>query len=271
MGIGLGVFGAVIGGIFGGPLGALIGGGIGAMINGGASAEKRNVRASVNGVDTDVSEEDIHIAVLKCLGKLAKSDGRVSEEEAEYISEFIHRLTSDRLQRKKFIAAFNEGRDSNEDFYALLKELNVLLRVFELDDSDVRALKIRIVLCFCSLVLVDRHVDRQEFKLLKAAAEILDVPEVVEQFFAGYNHDSNRSNAADVRRDSLDDAYALLGITAAATDDEVKKAFRKKAKEHHPDLAQGAGLSAVKIEEAKKKFQAVALAYEAIRDARGMK
>lgn len=31
------------------------------------------------------------------------------------------------------------------------------------------------------------------------------------------------------------DPYALLGVDAAATNDDVKAAFRKKALEHHPD------------------------------------
>ena len=107
--------------------------------------------------------------------------------------------------------------------------------------------------------------------MLKTAGMVLGCPEVVDQFLAGYNHEQSSYQKPEVKRSSLDEAYAILGISSSAADAEVKKAFRKKAKEHHPDLAQGAGLSAVKIEEAKKKFQEISLAYEAIRDARGMK
>jgi hypothetical protein len=49
------------------------------------------------------------------------------------------------------------------------------------------------------------------------------------------------------------DPYALLGIVATATLDEVKAAFRKKALEHHPDTGGSAAA-----------FMAVKRAYDAI-------
>ena len=267
MGIGLGLFGAVIGGMIGGQLGALIGGGIGSLINSGSS----RTNSSRSGAVREISEEEIHFAVLGCLGKLAKSDGRVSENEAEYVSEFIHKLTSDSRQFQRFIAAFNKGRDSKEDFAALVNELKGLLLVLELDDADADTLRRHIVQCFCSLVVADRHVDHNELKMLKIAGEVLGCLDAVDQFFAGYNHTQSGYQEAGTGKYSLAEAYAVLGINPDASDAEVKKAFRRKAKEHHPDLVQGAGLSAVKIEEAKIKFQAVAQAYDAICEARGMK
>ena len=257
MGIGLGIFGAVIGGMLGGPLGALIGGGIGALINPGSSGAGRAPEFTV---------EDVYSAILKCLGKLAKSDGRVSEAEAEYVRSFIHRIASDVSRRRKLIAAFNAGRDSKEEFFSLVKNLAVMM-----DAIGDRTTRICIVQAFCGLVASDRHVDRNELNMLKTAGMVLGCPEVVDQFFAGYNHEQSSYQKPEVKRSSLDEAYAILGINSSATDAEVKKAFRKKAKEHHPDLAQGAGLSAVKIEEAKKKFQEISSAYEAICEARGMK
>lgn len=55
-------------------------------------------------------------------------------------------------------------------------------------------------------------------------------------------------------------ALDLLGLTPDADFDEVKKAWRSKAKEVHPDVKPG-------DPEAAKQFQAIQLAYEVLRQA----
>ncbi|MDR0913667.1 MAG: molecular chaperone DnaJ [Oscillospiraceae bacterium] len=56
------------------------------------------------------------------------------------------------------------------------------------------------------------------------------------------------------------DYYEVLGVGKGATEDEIKKAFRKKAKEFHPDL------NPDKKEEAEAKFKEVNEAYEVLSD-----
>ncbi|MCR5140251.1 MAG: DnaJ domain-containing protein [Bacteroidaceae bacterium] len=64
-------------------------------------------------------------------------------------------------------------------------------------------------------------------------------------------------------------AYTVLEIDPSATDDEVKKAYRRMALKYHPDKVTGAGEEVVK--KATEKFRAAGEAYEAIKSARGMK
>ena len=55
------------------------------------------------------------------------------------------------------------------------------------------------------------------------------------------------------------DFYSVLGVAASASDDEIKKAYRKLAMQYHPDRNNGS-------KEAEEKFKEITEAYDVLRD-----
>ena len=54
--------------------------------------------------------------------------------------------------------------------------------------------------------------------------------------------------------------YTILGVDREATKDDIKRAYRRLAKKHHPDLNKG------NPKEAEEKFKEVSEAYEVLSD-----
>lgn len=94
----------------------------------------------------------------------------------------------------------------------------------------------------------------------------IDVLETIGRYLGLSQQESDSIFA--IFRPSNDSNYKILEIDPSATDDQVKKAYRKMAVKYHPDKVATLGEDVQKA--AEEKFKAVAQAYEAICKERGI-
>ena len=103
----------------------------------------------------------------------------------------------------------------------------------------------------------DQHVCEAEIEALREVAQAmrLSAQEV--------------DSMLNLRGDSLEDAYKVLEVSPTATDEEVRKAYRRLALMHHPDKVAALGDDVRKA--AEEKFQSINNAKERVYKARGMR
>ena len=79
---------------------------------------------------------------------------------------------------------------------------------------------------------------------------------------------TDRDSLLNMYRQEKESAYKVLGIEPTATDDEVRKAYKRMALKYHPDKVATLGEDVQKA--AEEKFKKVQEAYEIIKKERGM-
>ncbi len=264
-------WGKLIGGAFGfmlgGPLGALLGGVLGHNFDRGLD----RVLGSGPGAHSQERRQlAFFTATFAVMGRVAKADGRVSEDEIGMARQVMAQMRLTEEQRQAAIKLFNEGKqpdfpldDVLDQFRRECRGTLMLMQMF---------LEIQIL-----TALADGALAPQEHKLLLYVCERLGVPQrVFEQLVAmvraqqQYAHQGG-AGPAQPRGPRLGDAYAVLGVSESAGDDEVKKAYRKLMSQHHPDKLVAKGLPEEMMEMAKRKTQEIQAAYEQVKRARGMK
>lgn len=208
--------------------------------------------------------------LLMLSAAVIKADGRIYEKERRLVRvRLAHNLSP--LVVKSYMERL--------ELY-LQKEVlveKVCLRVRnELDYPS----KIQLLHFLTGLTVTNGLIIDSEFELLRKIVRLIDLPErsfvsVLAMFkyerIQSYDqHSRSRSSSTKPKPiNALNNAYAILEINATATDEDVKKAYRKLAKIHHPDRVMHLGVEFQKI--AKIKFQKIADAYDFIKAKRGFK
>ena len=269
-------FGSMIGGtvglMLGGPIGAIIGATLGHTFLDGSSDKKRSsgdrlherLRRAEGGardsayerLDRQQREQQqrqtaYFVALFSILGKVAKADGTVTKEEGDAVVRFLDNLGVSGDQRAFAIRVFNEAKNSRYtaiDFARQFAELT----------EGRRDLRSSLLDMLFKIALADGEYHPEDERIIRGVAAQLRIGE--------------QETEAIGRRytDNAEAAYAVLGLSADAGDDDVKNAYRKLVREYHPDTIIAQGMPDEFVQYASQRFQEIQTAWEQIRTKRGL-
>lgn len=253
------LIGAFVGLLTGGPFGLFIG-----LLAGNAFDRMYAQKIAPPEAGRDESQSIFFRVTFLTMGQLAKSDGRVSEQEIDQARFIMNQMGLNERQRKEAIKLFTEGK---EQAYDLTPDLERFNRAVGSRGSLVQLfLEIQLTLAYA-----DGELSISEKRLLDKICRTLGVSALQFQ----YIHTRVRAAQAQYRQrnqhngvNELQNAYGVLGVSSGATDAEVKKAYRKLMSEHHPDKLVSKGLPEEMMQIAKEKAQEIQTAYDVVRKAR---
>lgn len=207
------------------------------------------------------SELGLFVALV---AKVAKADGRVDELEAELVSNMfndISNLFPEPLSTKELL---KEIFDFEKQISINLDQVASALNEVLANDAHKR---LRMMQFLVNLSYIDGVLSHTEEAMLRQIAEKIristdELNSMLEQFGSLYSK--------SIKESSIDHAYALLEITSDTHIDAVKKAYRAKVREFHPDIIKSQGASDEYLKEATTKVQEINAAYEMIKKIRGI-
>ena len=254
------LIGVVAGYYFFGFFGALLGLFIGSFIDRLRAYGSGGMNPLQNALRQAVFLETVFIS----MGKLAKADGQVSQDEIDHVEQFMQKLGMTPEHRQQAIALFKKGADPAFDIEPTYKKFMAVC-------GHTRNLKQVLLVYLIVMALADGHFHPAEEALLADIAAHLGYDQ------AAFKHLKdmvlNQSHFAGGQASSataLDDAYKALGVTKDSTDAEIKRAYRKLMSQYHPDKLIGQGLPEDMIAMATEQAKEIQLAYDLIKKSRNI-
>jgi DnaJ like chaperone protein len=231
-----------LGWAFFGPIGGILGFVVGSMFD---NTQVIHGQQS-NQTDLQTTQGGYIMSLLVLVAAVMKADGKILKSELDYTKQF-------------FVNAF--GISAAQEAIRILRDLlnqnipvtDVCRQIRQNMDHPSR---LQLLHFLFGIAAADGVVHSDEHKLIKHIAEQMGISqkdyESIESMFVA----------------NTDAAYKILEVDPSATDDELKKAYRKMAIKYHPDKVTYLGEDVQKA--AHEKFQKVNEAWEIIKKQRGI-
>ena len=250
---------AGLGWAVGGPIGALLGFFIGKSFDSDSDTQaftQSGNQAFHHGPYRNTgTQADIHVALLVLIAAVMKADGQVKKSELNYVKAFLRQ---------------NYGEERGKEMLKALqqivqKDIPIDQVCYQIKVNTDYNTRYHMVDFLFGLGGADGLFDQTELNMLRLIAQYLGIAQ------SDYTSICERHNSSFNTPHSTfgKDPYKVLGISKDATDDEVKKAYRRMAMKYHPDRV--AGMSEEMQRNAAEQMKEINEAYEQINKLKGKK
>jgi len=206
-------------------------------------------------------------ALFQTMGHLAKSDGRVSQDEIRAARSLMHRLGLGPAEARRAIDWFESGKSPGFPLRTTLRDF----RKQSAKRQESRALFVRLLL---EVSLSKPRLQSTERTALWTVCSELGIGrvefaqlEAMLRAQKGFRHST--AGDADARR--VDAAYETLGVSLDASNDEIKTAYRRLMNRNHPDKLAGKKTDAATVSEAERRTREIRSAYEMLKVRRSIR
>ena len=244
------IFGG-LGFVLGGPIGALIGVWIGSLFDSGSKMTEAGgyTQGIPHSSRPSATQGDIMVSIIVLLACVIKADGRILKSEISYIKPFLVR-TFGAEGAKEALLLLKQLLEKNIDPVAVSQQIRQHVNY---------SVRLELVHLLLQVAKSDGEVVAAEVQMIKTIAIHMGISTAdYESLLSLYHRQQRDANWA----------YTALEIAPTATDEEVKKAYRRMAMKYHPDKVANAGENI--RQQATDKFRAINEAYEHIKSIRGI-
>jgi DnaJ like chaperone protein len=250
----LSIWGKIIGGAagfaMGGPLGAVVGAALGHAADSGAMNGARRMlpQGPADVAALFGSKETLFaVSVIVLSAKLAKCDGPVKRAEIDAFKRMF-RIPAENLAEVGRL--FDEARQSHEGFEPFADRLGEAF-------ADNKGMLEDVLAALFEIARADGVLNRAEVAFLGAIHIRLQLDSRA--------WERARGGAGPRGQPEQGDPYLLLGLTAQATNEQVRTAWKKLMRENHPDTLAARGVPAEFIERATAKVAEINAAWDRIK------
>jgi len=247
--------GTSLGWAFGGPIGAFIGFILGSVVDEQIDVNQKKLpynkkrtskKSRTERQQDNTKPGDFELSFLILSAVIIKADGKVDKRELEYVRAYFVKIYGKDRAEKAF-KLFNG---------ILKKKVATTTICAQIREHMDHASRLQLIHFLFGIAQADEDVHETEVEEIRK--------------IAGYLYISDRDflSIKAMFYDDKKNAYQILEISETATDNEVKKAYRKMVKKHHPDKLQHLGAEHVKV--AQEKFRQIQKAYETIQEERDL-